>query len=133
MESTFKTCTVCARRWIKMIDLIRDGDLRVNGYQASFNDAHEGLFMLTHEADGCGTTLAIKAGDLAELYDGPEHGVHMAYTERCEGHCLNGHDLEACGNDCDMKWARDILQVLKNHGPEELLAKLEESKRIEAA
>ncbi len=124
-QTGFKTCTVCAHCWPRIVDLIRDESLYINGYQASFSDSREGLFLFTHDIDGCGTTLAISAGALKKLYTGPEHTIHMAYTERCEGHCMHGDDLAPCTNDCDMRWARDILQVLKAHGPEERLKALD--------
>lgn len=112
----FKTCPSCHHHWQTADDLIQDRNLLVNGYQASFDDSLEGLFLLTHEVEGCGTTFAVKAGSLKYLYDGPEYTVHMALTEECEGHCLDNSDLEPCKNECDMRWARDILQILRNHG-----------------
>lgn len=133
MDSIFKECPACSHYWESMVDLIRDGDLFVNGYQASFNDAHEGLFLLTHNISDCGSTLAIPAGRLKELYDGPEHMVHMAYTDRCQGHCLVEDDFAPCTNECDMKWARDVLQILKNHGPEEFLKRIVETRHTETA
>lgn len=133
MDKAFKTCTICAQRWQEMFDLIRDEDLYVNGYQASFNDACEGLFLFTHDVDGCGTTFGVHAGSLEELYKGPKHTIHMAFTEQCDGHCLYEDDLAPCSNECDMRWVRDILQVLRNHGKEELLKRLEESRNPEAA
>lgn len=125
--SDFKTCTVCAHRWPRIADLVRDESLYINGYQASFSDAHEGLFLVTHTVDGCGTTLAIMAGALKKLYTGPEHTFRMAFTERCPGRCLHQDDLGPCSNDCDMRWVRDVLQVLRQHGPEELLKVLDAS------
>lgn len=124
MKNDFKTCTICKSKWLNLIDLVRDKDLYLNGYQASFSESHEGLFLLTHDVDDCGTTMAIKAGDLIDLYDGPKHTIHMAYTEKCDGHCLDSTDMEPCTNECDMRWAREILQILKNHGPEKLLEKI---------
>lgn len=125
MKKAFKICTNCSFHWDSLLDFIRDKNLELNGYQASFNDAHEGLFLVTHNVAGCGTTLAIPAGSLKSLYNGPEHTIHMAYTERCDGHCMYEDDAELCSNACDMKWARDILQILRNHGPEALLEKME--------
>jgi hypothetical protein len=133
MDQTFKTCTICSQRWDNMLDLIRDENLFINGYQASFNDAHEGLFMFTHTVNGCGTTFAIPAGKLTQLYNGPEHTIHMAYTEQCAGHCQHEEDLSPCPNDCSMRWARDILQILINHGPDELLEQLLKPSNDEAA
>ena len=125
MEKAFKICPNCSYRWNSMTDFIRDRNLELNGYQASFNDTHDGLFMVTHNMAGCGTTLAIPAKSLTSLYDGPEHMIHMAFTDRCDGHCMYEKDYAPCFKECDMKWARDILQILRDHGPESLLKKLE--------
>lgn len=127
MSEPFKTCTICACRWNQMADLIQDRDLFVNGYQASFDDAYEGLFLFTHTVEGCGTTFSVPASALRNLYDGPDHTIHMSFTDRCEGHCMYEADLAPCANECDMRWARDIIQVLKNHGPEEFLKRLKKS------
>lgn len=124
MDKPFKICTICTHHWENLIDLIRDNNLYINGYQASFDDSMQGLFLFTHDVEECGTTFAITAGSLLDLYDGPAYTVHMALTERCDGHCLRQDDFDPCYNECDMRWARDILQILKNHGPEESLLKL---------
>lgn len=124
MIEDFKTCPSCSHCWRTIEDLILDKDLALNGYQASFDDIHEGLFLLTHNVAGCGTTLAIPASRLKSLCDGYEHKAHMEFTSSCEGHCMHEGDFDSCSNECDMRWARDIMQVLKNHGPEEFLKKL---------
>lgn len=133
MDKAFKTCTSCAQQWQEMLDLIRDKDVFINGYQASFSDAGEGLFLFTHNVDGCGTTFGIHAECLKELYKGPKHALHMAFTEKCDGHCLHEDDLDPCPNECAMRWVRDILQILKNHGEEGLVVEPEESSNPEAA
>ena len=127
MKNSFKTCTTCSYHWDSLSDFIRDRNLELNGYQAAFNDAQEGLFLLTHNAAGCGTTLAIPAKSLISLYEGPEHMIHMAFTDRCDGHCMYENDYKPCFNECDMKWARDIIQILRDHGPEAFLKNLEEA------
>ncbi|MBN2163971.1 MAG: hypothetical protein JXR25_13415 [Pontiellaceae bacterium] len=134
MKAPFKTCTVCAHRWQGLQDLIRDKNIYINGYQASFRNADDGLFMVTHNVEGCGTTLAIKAGDLKALYTGPIYSQHLAGSDVCPGHCMNGDDLLPCPNDCAMSWVREILRILINHGPDELLKKLDEAeKHVQAA
>lgn len=119
MDKPFKRCTCCDYRWENEMDLIRDRNLFVNGYQASFENSLEGLFFFTHDVEGCGTTIAIRAGDFYQLYDGPEHIVNMAHTGRCFGYCLSGDDQGECPNPCEMCWARDILKILRNHGSDE--------------
>ncbi len=131
--SCYKKCTCCAHCWKEPEDLVLDESLYINGYQASFKNADEGLFFVTHMVDGCGTTLAIPAGSLKDLYTGPEYATCMALTDLCDGHCLDRDDLAPCPNHCSMRWVRDILQLLKNHGPRELLEERMASKKPETA
>jgi len=112
----FKTCTTCSKEWGKIIDFIKDHKLDINGYQASFDESVEGLFMFTHTTDQCGTTLASKTGNFRFLYDGPDYKINNAYSETCEGHCQRVNDIEPCTQECSMRWARDILQILREHG-----------------
>lgn len=132
MQKPFKICTTCGRRWENIGDMVRDPTLYVNGYQASFEDSREGLFLLTHNVAGCGTTLALKAGKLMPLYGGPKYSVNMAFAEGCEGHCFDLIDASACQNDCAMRWVLEILQILKAHGPEEKLITLMEAGYLDA-
>ena len=87
-HGVFKTCTLCAHRWETVADLIRDNNLVVNGYQPSFSNSREGLFLLTHVVEGCGTTIGLHAGYLLNLYARSGHQVeNVAYTGHCDGHC----------------------------------------------
>jgi len=113
---SFKICTFCQKEWDDLLELLHDSDLVINGYQASFDDSMEGIFLLTHHKDDCGTTIAIKSGKFRELYEGPDYKIHNAFSPTCEGHCSVVDDLEPCKQECDMRWARDIIQVLKHHG-----------------
>lgn len=124
MEKAFKVCSACAHRWAQLEDWMQDENLYLNGYQASFDDVHEGLFLFTHTVEGCGTTLAIPAGKFRALYDGPAHPGSLAFTEKCNNHCVHEDDFESCNNECRMKWIRDILQILKNQRPGDALNKL---------
>ncbi len=127
MNKPFKTCTICGHRWEHLSDLVRDENLYINGYQASLSHSQEGFFLLTHTLDHCGTTIAVPATHLRPLYAGPHHNIKMAFTERCRGHCFYEDPLCTCGSECDMRWARDIVQILKSHGSEELFEYLKKN------
>lgn len=111
----FKSCTLCPATWADAEDFIRDRDLRVEGYLAAFSDPADGLILVTHCQQGCGTTLAIRAGALRHLYHGPQHTEHHAGQEDCRGLCLNREALQACDVDCDMAWVREIIRALCEH------------------
>ena len=111
----FKSCRVCGKKWDSLLDFVVDPLLRVEGYQAGFTDPNKGLIMVTHCEDGCGTTLAVQAELLKDLYDGPEHLERFTGKEPCRRYCLQRHLLQECDVHCDMAWVRHALQWLRNH------------------
>ena len=125
MENIFKTCACCGSAWPTLSDLIRDEQVKIIGYQASFSDSYEGLFFFAHRARECGTTIAIPVSCFSELYEGPEYTSHLVCTELCNGLCDSFYDFGVCTQDCDMRWVREIIEVLEKRGPEEVLARLD--------
>ena len=126
MKSAFKKCSCCNHAWGSLIDLVRDDQVDVIGYQASFNDRYEALFFFSHNVEECGTTIALPATLFTPLYDGPEYTLNKAFTKECSGLCQTFFDFSECSNECSMRWVRDIIQMLKTRVPDELLARLEE-------
>ena len=125
MNSVFKKCTCCGTAWGSLVDLIRDENVQIIGYQAAFTDSYEGLFFFAHRSSECGTTIALPVSCFATLYEGPEYTAHLECTELCNGLCHSFFDFGGCSKECDMRWVRDIIEVLVNRGPEEILARLE--------
>ena len=111
--SEFKHCKVCGERWADIFTFIVDPHLKVDGYQACFYDPDLGLVLVTHTADECGTTLAIRVGALRALYDGPEQLQRHTGREECHEYCLQHNILEECDVDCELAWARTALQWLR--------------------
>lgn len=111
----FKRCSLCGKVWPQLADLVVDRDLQVTGYQACFVDPQMGLILVTHRVEGCGTTLALRVDTLRDLYDGPEHAESRTGQEFCRGYCLRHNILEECDVDCEMAWARTVLQWLRKH------------------
>lgn len=111
----YKVCASCGRSWSDPLDLVRDPSLRLNGYQAVEPDADDGLLLLTHEAAGCGSTLAVFVRDFRHLYDGPEYLVCLQGEPSCGKHCLMREDLSPCDEPCSMHWARSVLQCFLTH------------------
>ncbi len=125
MVKAFKKCTCCGNAWENLIDLIRDEQVQIIGYQPAFSDSYEGLFFFAHRDKECGTTIAIPVSCFANLYEGPEYTRQLACTELCNGLCQSFYDFGGCSKECEMRWVRDILEVLVNRGPEEVLARLD--------
>lgn len=121
----FKKCTCCGNAWENLTDLIRDEQVNIIGYQPAFSESYEGLFFFSHRTPECGTTIAIHARHFLTLYDGPEYTLNLANSEKCSGLCKSFFDFGECSNECDMRQVRDIIKVLRNRGPEELLARLD--------
>jgi hypothetical protein len=111
----FKTCSLCRHCWQRLNDFVLDPALRVEGYQASFLDPKKGLILLTHQAENCDTTLAIKVEALEPLYDGPTYLERHTGGDDCGGYCLSQGKLEECLAECDMAWVRKVLQLLRRH------------------
>jgi hypothetical protein len=118
----FKTCSMCKACWETCREFVEDPSLALNGYFADFTDPNEGLILVTHRVAGCGSTLGIKAGQLEQLYTGPKYSVHNAGNPDCGGHCLTDNDFSTCSATCEMRWIREVMQLLKEHRyPEELM------------
>ena len=111
----FKQCPLCARVWTSLSDFVLDTALLVHGYQAHFTEPEQGLIVVTHEVEGCGTTLALRAELVRALYDGPEYTEHLTGTVQCNELCLQAHLLIPCDAPCDMAWVREALQWLLRH------------------
>lgn len=114
-SAPFKQCTLCGAVWQDLSDLVLDPEVEVHGYQAHFTDPGQGLVMVTHHAEGCGTTLAIRAYKLRDLYDGPAFEERLTGTAACEALCLDSNLLTTCSADCDMAWMREAIQWLLRH------------------
>ena len=125
MAKSFKKCTCCGTEWKNLNDLIRDEQVRIIGYQAAFTDSYEGLFFFAHRTKECGTTIAIPVSCFATLYEGPDYTEQLACTELCNGLCQSFYDFGGCSKECEMRWVRDIIEVLINRGPAEVLARLD--------
>lgn len=81
------------------------------GYQVDFDELMAGLFLFNHI---CGTTLAAKADDFQDQYDGPIFTERLIGTKGCEGHCLHKDDLRPCPAKCECAYVREIVQVILN-------------------
>ena len=116
-----KCCSHCEHVWRGYVEFIGDESLAVNGYQACFENPERGYVLCTHQVPGCGTTIAVPVVELRPLYDGPQYTRRQTGLERCRRFCLERGPLEECDVECDMAWARRVLQYLRRHAlPEHL-------------
>jgi hypothetical protein len=110
-----KSCNLCQTQWHSWEAFVEDRSLQVNGYQASFTTPEDGVILLTHNVEHCGSTMAVRAGDLKSLYRGPHYTIQNHGSTACPGHCTDPTRLEACNQECEMHWVREILQFLRQH------------------
>lgn len=111
----FKQCTVCGKVWPDIRDMVLDPELQVDGYQACFTDPQLGLILLTHRAPDCGNTLALVIKTLRVLYAGPVYSERQTGLEPCRDYCLRRNILEECDAECELAWARTVLQYFRRH------------------
>ena len=91
----------------------RPGAVRLLGYQANFVKLQSGLFLFSHDATICQTTLAIGVGEFTDMHQGPIFETRLTGTAACPGHCLHERSLDPCGNECECAYVRDALQIVK--------------------
>ncbi|MBD3233668.1 MAG: hypothetical protein GF315_08075 [candidate division Zixibacteria bacterium] len=103
---------MCNKTWHSKDSFIEDPELRLNGYQANFKELATGLFLFTHRAEGCGSTLAVKAGHFFHLYNGPVFTEQKTEGEDCPEHCLYQDDLERCYAKCECTFVREIISTI---------------------
>jgi hypothetical protein len=111
---TFKTCPKCSTKWKTREGFLSDSTMHLNGYQADLSNSALGLFLFTHEAPGCLTTLAVFAYQFYDLYNGPHHPEVKALSPECPRYCLEENNLERCDVFCECAFVREIIQTIRN-------------------
>lgn len=109
------TCTMCDTRWDDIESFITDEELDVCGYQARFDVPSDGLILVTHMAEQCGTTLGVRVAEIRPLYDGPMYPERKTGSDECPGLCLLEGRLEDCTVECSMAWVRHVIQAMRRH------------------
>ena len=106
----FKSCPLCAVIWATRDDFLSDPSLEIIGYQVNFYHLRAGLFLFNHS---CKTTLAIKAGEFFDLYDGPIFTERKTRGPDCPAYCLHESELHVCPAQCECASVREIIQIIK--------------------
>lgn len=108
----FKICNSCGHQWETIESFLSDPDLEVAGYQTFFSNLTLGLFLFNHS---CGTTIAIEADLLLDLYKGTFHQERQPVKDRnCPGQCLTENMLSPCSDTCKCAFISKSLDILKN-------------------
>ena len=111
----FKECTFCHTRWEDRSAFLSDSMLSLIGYQMNYGDLEAGFFLFNHDVDGCGTSLAVQAGEFTDMHDGPIFEDRLSPDDdECPGYCDSVDSLEACSAKCECSYVRDVLQTVKD-------------------
>ena len=108
----FKKCPKCGFEWASRDGFLIDDSAKIIGYQVDFTELMSGLFLFNHS---CNTTLAIKANDFADLYEGPVYKVRATGSDECPEFCLYQDELSPCPAQCECAHVREIIQIIKNY------------------
>lgn len=111
MHMIYKTCPRCGRQWQTREAWLRDPQVTLVGYQVNFNDLKAGILLFNHD---CRTTLAVKAEEFTDLYQGPMFVQRATGTDACPGHCLHRDNLGPCPAQCECVYIRNVLQQIKD-------------------
>jgi hypothetical protein len=114
MESSFKICTMCQTRWPDRERFLADPALEMIGYQADIQSLENGLFLFNHLVENCKSTIAVRVHQFRDLYDGPVYQKCLIGTEDCAGLCLHRENLKPCQAECECRYVRDLVQIVKN-------------------
>ena len=112
-SEAFKICPFCHQAWPTLEEFLSDPELRLTGYQASFEDLLGGLFMFTHISEKCGTTLSIPVQKFVSLSDRPIVSKRTEQTECCPQICQHKNNLGPCPVECECTWVREVLQKIQ--------------------
>jgi hypothetical protein len=110
----FKACPMCNVSWATRKSFLDDSGLRLVGYQVNFEDLQAGFFLFNHDVAGCGTTIAVEAGQFLDMHSGPMFQERLDGKECCPRYCHRAQSLEPCPVQCECRYVRDVLQVVKD-------------------
>jgi hypothetical protein len=110
--NNFKSCPSCDQSWKSREEFLADASLELVGYQVHFRQLEQGLFLFNHSS--CKSTISIQSGLFANLYKGPLYTKNITGSESCPEHCLAKNNLQACPEQCECTYVRDIMQIIKN-------------------
>ena len=114
MSDGFKKCSACSAAWATRDGFLSDPNVDLVGYQADFRRLQAGLFLFAHRVPSCQTTLAVRAAEFRDLYEGPVFERRLTGTAKCRGYCLRESNLEPCPEECECAFVRRILDRIRH-------------------
>ena len=109
----FLTCSCCGFTWKSRKEFLADETLKLNGYQVNLLSLEDGLFLFTHNVQGCCTTLAVKVNEFSDMHTGENYTERRTDQEDCPGYCRNEKFLGRCEAKCECAYVRNIIQVIR--------------------
>ncbi len=109
----FKVCSTCRHTWDDRESFLADSALLLVGYQMNLRELEAGLFLFQHDTEKCGTSLALKADQFVDLYDGPIFTERKTGSDECPEFCLYEEELGQCANACECAFVRKVLQIVQ--------------------
>ncbi|WP_321368315.1 hypothetical protein [uncultured Desulfuromusa sp.] len=110
---SFKTCPCCGFTWASRKEFLDDPTLDLNGYQVSFKNLEEGMFLFTHNIEPCRSTMTIMMGEFRDLYAGEMYEENKTDSDECPAYCLHKGQLSRCAVRCECAFAREVLHIVK--------------------
>ncbi len=110
-NTPFKECPECGSEWRSRDDFLSDADNELVRYQLDPEDLTAGVFLFEHLCKG---TMAMRVSAFRDLYDGPIFATRATGGKDCPTYCLRQHNLEPCLAECECRYVRDIIQIIKD-------------------
>ena len=129
-EQDFKKCD-CGRSWKTRESFLKDGKVKIVGYQPDLINHKYNHFVFFHRTKDCGQFFGIRASDFSDLRDGRCPKDLCMGQEDCPGYCTDTLDLRVCSVACRNATDREVAariskrRLLRNVGtPDSGLAEL---------
>ena len=100
-------CSRCGQRWSQLADLLRDPQIRVEGYRACWEDFTRGMYLFFHS---CGHTVEVPVSRFARAH---HRGRSLIGTHACPGFCYYENSLVGCSARCEGSGYRRIAGKLR--------------------
>jgi hypothetical protein len=114
-DTIFKKCPLCLHCWKTRKEFLDDRTLKLNGYQADFEEIDDGLFFFTHQVEDCFSTMAVMSVDFHDMYTGIKYPKRKTGSDECPGHCLKKDQFDRCDAECEYAFVREILHLIREH------------------
>jgi hypothetical protein len=112
-DEIVKKCAYCQMS-LTAKQLVNELSVRPIG-TAFFPDEGAGIhyYFFQHETPDCGTSFVVNVEHFKQFITEPIPDKVLRLGPSCEGHCVNIHDLNDCGQECHFApFRRFLLKML---------------------